>query len=124
MAVPKAPFLITGSTDGIGLHTALKLARDGATVLVHGRDPQRVAAAVERCRAAAGGGAARVHGYIADLSELAQVRELAAAVRRDHGAIGTLINNAGQGGRAAAAWRVECAAPRTSSKDPPPPALP
>jgi hypothetical protein len=30
-------YLITGSTDGIGRHTALKLAQTGATVLVHGR---------------------------------------------------------------------------------------
>ena len=30
-------FLVTGSTDGIGQHTALKLAEAGATVLVHGR---------------------------------------------------------------------------------------
>ena len=89
-----APFLITGSTDGIGLHTAEKLTRGGATVLVHGRDPRRVAAAVERCREAGAG--AQVQGYTADLSELAQVRGLAAAVRRDHGAVGTLINNAGR----------------------------
>ena len=30
-------FLVTGSTDGIGKHTALKLADAGADVLVHGR---------------------------------------------------------------------------------------
>ena len=29
--------LITGSSDGIGLHTAKELAKLGATVLVHGR---------------------------------------------------------------------------------------
>lgn len=29
--------LVTGSTDGIGKHTARKLAAEGATVLVHGR---------------------------------------------------------------------------------------
>ena len=29
--------LITGSTDGIGLHTAKELAKLGVTVLVHGR---------------------------------------------------------------------------------------
>ena len=30
-------FLVTGSTDGIGLHTSHLLAQNGATVLVHGR---------------------------------------------------------------------------------------
>ena len=32
--------LITGSTDGIGLHTAKELAKLGATVLVHGRSAE------------------------------------------------------------------------------------
>ena len=31
--------LVTGSTDGIGKHTVERLAKDGATVLVHGRYP-------------------------------------------------------------------------------------
>ncbi len=30
-------YLVTGSSDGIGLHTATRLAGTGATVLVHGR---------------------------------------------------------------------------------------
>lgn len=30
-------FLVTGSTDGIGRHTATRLAGEGATVLIHGR---------------------------------------------------------------------------------------
>lgn len=29
--------LFVGSTDGIGKHTAERLAKEGATVLVHGR---------------------------------------------------------------------------------------
>jgi NAD(P)-dependent dehydrogenase (short-subunit alcohol dehydrogenase family) len=33
--------LITGSTDGVGLRVAERLARAGATVLVHGRDVAR-----------------------------------------------------------------------------------
>lgn len=30
-------YLVTGSTDGIGQHTALQLAKQGANVIVHGR---------------------------------------------------------------------------------------
>ncbi|KAI8474156.1 MAG: short-chain dehydrogenase-like protein [Monoraphidium minutum] len=96
-------FLVTGSTDGIGRHTALRLAAAGATVLVHGRDAGRVAAAAAAARDAAarapgGGGGAegRVQSFQADLADLKQVRRLAAAVRAAHpGGIHTLINNAG-----------------------------
>ncbi|KAF8061107.1 RDH14 [Scenedesmus sp. PABB004] len=91
-------FLITGSTDGIGLHTACKLAASGATVLLHGRSAERVDRAVERVRRAAGGGAAgagAVRGYVADLSSLGAVRQLAADVARDHDALHALALNAG-----------------------------
>lgn len=30
-------YLVTGSTDGIGRHTAEKLVRHGAAVIIHGR---------------------------------------------------------------------------------------
>ena len=33
----KTKVLVTGSTDGIGLHTATKLAKDGYHVYIHGR---------------------------------------------------------------------------------------
>jgi len=35
--------LITGATDGLGRALAEELARGGATVLVHGRDRDRIA---------------------------------------------------------------------------------
>ena len=35
--------LITGSTDGHGRRVAEELVKDGASVLVHGRDPDKVA---------------------------------------------------------------------------------
>ncbi|GBF93593.1 hypothetical protein Rsub_06313 [Raphidocelis subcapitata] len=97
-------FLVTGSTDGIGRHTAQRLAAAGACVLVHGRDAARVDAAVAAVRAAAAAGAAAaaagaagsVRGYVADLASLESVRSLAEAVRADHpGGIDTLVNNAG-----------------------------
>ena len=69
--------LVTGATRGIGLETALRLAGLGADVLVHGRDPQRGAAALAAVRAASASVASQAL-YLADLSSLSGVRRLAA----------------------------------------------
>ena len=45
--------LVTGSTSGLGRAIALQLARDGAEVIVHGRDAARGAQTVEMIRATA-----------------------------------------------------------------------
>jgi NAD(P)-dependent dehydrogenase (short-subunit alcohol dehydrogenase family) len=79
--------LVTGATSGIGRGTALRLARDGWDVVVHGRNPQRgddVAHEIE-----AQGGRARF--LAADLNDLAAVRALVDEV----GAVDVLVNNAG-----------------------------
>ncbi|MCU1659302.1 MAG: family NAD(P)-dependent oxidoreductase, partial [Pseudonocardiales bacterium] len=57
--------LVTGATSGIGRAAALKLAEQGATVLVHGRDAGRGAQVVDEIRQA--GGDARF--VAADLSD-------------------------------------------------------
>lgn len=44
--------LITGATDGIGKQTALELIRLGATVIVHGRNPDRVRETLNELRTA------------------------------------------------------------------------
>ena len=46
--------LVTGATSGIGRAIALQLARDGAEVIVHGRDAARGANTVEAITAAGG----------------------------------------------------------------------
>ncbi len=80
--------LITGSTDGIGLLTAKKLAADGHKVLLHGRSASKL----ESAAAAVGGD---VETYAADLSDLSAVRKLAENVRAKHDKLDVLINNAG-----------------------------
>ncbi len=95
--------LVTGATDGLGRALAAELARAGATVLVHGRDPGRIADTIKEVTAAAaeaGEPAAgdRVRGYQADLSSLAGVRELAGQVIAAEPRLDVLVNNAGIGG--------------------------
>src|SRR6201996_1127295 len=79
--------LVTGATSGIGRAVALQLARDGAEVLVHGRDAARGAQTVEEITAA-GGRASFVAG---DLGSTGDVQRLAS----DAGEVDVLINNAG-----------------------------
>lgn len=85
--------LVTGATDGLGWHVARELAANGATVLVHGRNQERLEAILEEVRGQAGGG--EVRSYLADLSSLAAVRGLAERVLADEGRLDVLVNNAG-----------------------------
>lgn len=82
--------LITGSTDGIGLETARKLVHWGHHVLLHGRNPAKLEAAVTALP-----GAGRVESYLADLSDISSVESLAKAVAEKHIKLDVLINNAG-----------------------------
>ncbi len=86
--------LVTGSTDGIGKFTAGKLAADGHDVLVHGRSAERVQDTVEQLRRRAPAGAT-IEGYVADLSDMAQVRALAREIMAARPALDALANNAG-----------------------------
>jgi NAD(P)-dependent dehydrogenase (short-subunit alcohol dehydrogenase family) len=79
--------LVTGATSGIGRAVALQLARDGAEVLVHGRDAARGAETVEEITAAGG----KASFVAADLSDATDVQRLASAA----GDVDILINNAG-----------------------------
>ncbi|MBW1703841.1 MAG: SDR family oxidoreductase [Deltaproteobacteria bacterium] len=85
--------LITGSTDGIGKQTALDLAKMGATVLLHGRNPGRADTVLKEIRKSTGND--NIEVFIADLASLTQVRHLAEQVRQRHGRLDVLINNAG-----------------------------
>jgi NAD(P)-dependent dehydrogenase (short-subunit alcohol dehydrogenase family) len=86
--------LITGSTDGVGRHIAAKLAAQGAKVLIHGRDVARAKILSDEIKRAGGNDS---DFYQADLSSLADVRELAAAVLADHPRIDVFVSNAGIG---------------------------
>ena len=57
--------LVTGSTAGIGLEIARKLAVEGATVIITGRGKAKLNQAVDTIRAS---GDARVRGVLADVA--------------------------------------------------------
>jgi NAD(P)-dependent dehydrogenase (short-subunit alcohol dehydrogenase family) len=85
--------LITGSTDGIGLATAKMLASLGHHVLLHGRNPAKLAQAETTLSGLSGEGS--VESYLSDLSRMEDVEALAKAVLERHDRIDVLINNAG-----------------------------
>src|SRR3954447_26038995 len=79
--------LVTGATSGIGRAVAVQLARDGAEVVVHGRDAARGAETVGEITGAGG----KASFVAADLGDVAGVQRLAG----DVGDVDILINNAG-----------------------------
>jgi NAD(P)-dependent dehydrogenase (short-subunit alcohol dehydrogenase family) len=85
--------LITGSTDGIGLETARMLVSLGHHVLLHGRDPTKLATVEKALAELPGDG--RVESYLADLSSMANVEALARAIKDKYARLDVLINNAG-----------------------------
>lgn len=85
--------LITGATLGIGKETALGLAKQGARVVMVGRDAERTRAAADWVRQASG--SATVETLLADLSLQREVRRLAAEVRQKYDRLDLLVNNAG-----------------------------
>lgn len=85
--------LITGATDGIGLETARMFVSQGHNVLLHGRNPTKLADAEKALAALPGAGP--IESYVADLSSMADVATLASAVAEKHTSLDVLINNAG-----------------------------
>lgn len=85
--------IVTGANAGLGFEAAKKLVECGSHVIVAGRDPQRVVAAVQRLNVA--GSRGRAVGGALDLASLESVGEFAASVADTHERLDLLINNAG-----------------------------
>lgn len=83
--------LVTGSSSGLGEATAIKLASEGAHVIVHGRNADRTNKVAERIRAK-GGQAMAVTG---DLCETDDLNRVADEIGAQLGGIDILVNNAG-----------------------------
>jgi NAD(P)-dependent dehydrogenase (short-subunit alcohol dehydrogenase family) len=106
--LPETVVLVTGATDGLGRAVATRLAEDGATVLLHGRDPEKLASTAHEMRDVTGSD--RVRTYLADFSSLDEVRAMAHEVEAENHRLHVLVNNAGVGsGKPAGTTRQESA---------------
>jgi NAD(P)-dependent dehydrogenase (short-subunit alcohol dehydrogenase family) len=84
--------VVTG-TGGLGLETALQLARAGAEVVVAGRSAQKGAAALARIRSEVANAAVRFEKL--DLADLRSVADFAKRLSEDQDRLDLLVNNAG-----------------------------
>lgn len=85
--------MVTGSTSGIGAATCLALARQGASVVLVGRNEKKCERQVKKIEKITG--VSSVEYMLADLSSLRDVYDLAERYERSHDRLDVLINNAG-----------------------------
>ena len=84
--------IVTGASKGIGRACALRLAKDGMTVIVnYSRSDEAANKAVEEIKAAGGSAAA----YKADVSDPEQVKTMFKDIADQYGTVDVLVNNAG-----------------------------
>ncbi len=84
--------LITGATDGIGKETAKETAKRGATVIIHGRDENRIFQTIREVKEIS----ENVFGVKADFSDMNQVAEAAKDINDNFEKIDIIFNNAAE----------------------------
>ncbi|RNC92733.1 MAG: SDR family NAD(P)-dependent oxidoreductase [Allomuricauda sp.] len=89
----KKNILITGSTDGIGKLAALILAKRGHQLYLHGRNAAKLEATLAEIRNQAN--TDTVLGFVADFSNLKEVRKFADTIAAEVPKLDVVINNAG-----------------------------
>src|SRR5690349_12796389 len=89
----KKIILITGASDGIGKETAITLAKQGHTIIIHGRNKQKTQTAFEEIKKESGNN--NVDMFLADFLSLAEVKSFAEKIKQKYDHLDVLINNAG-----------------------------
>ncbi|WP_116769102.1 SDR family NAD(P)-dependent oxidoreductase [Maribacter litoralis] len=89
----KKYILITGSTDGIGKLLALRLAKEGNFVAIHGRNQTKLETTLKEIKEQSNN--ENIIGFLADFSSLADVKKMAADLIEKMPKIDVLVNNAG-----------------------------
>ncbi|WP_144213050.1 SDR family NAD(P)-dependent oxidoreductase [Shewanella donghaensis] len=92
-SISSKKILITGATDGIGYETAKVLVLEGHHVLIHGRNPDKLAQVKSQLIPL--NSSVKIETYVADLSNLSEVFTLANSIKQQHSQLDVLINNAG-----------------------------
>ena len=89
----KKNILITGSTDGIGKLAAIKLAKEGHEIYLHGRKPEKVTSVVAEIKQLSNNDS--IKGFVADFSDLKAVQQMANQINHEVSTLDVIINNAG-----------------------------
>ncbi len=84
--------LIAASSSGLGKAAGMALAREGANVVLNGRDDEKLADAVEEVRAEATG---EVIGVAADLTDPSEIDNLVSQTVEEFGGLDHLVTSAG-----------------------------
>ncbi|MCT4664171.1 MAG: oxidoreductase [Flavobacteriales bacterium] len=85
--------LITGANTGLGFQTALEFAKKNASVIMAGRNEQKIQLAISQIKSKIPN--AQLEAGIVDLSDLDSVKNFAQEILQNHEQLDILINNAG-----------------------------
>ena len=85
--------LITGSTDGVGKLTAMKLAESGHQILLHGRNSEKLINTISEIKEKTSNN--KILGFVSDLSDFSSIEKMIAEISNEFSSIDVLINNAG-----------------------------
>jgi len=85
--------LITGATDGIGKELSRMFARTGASLILHGRNPERLANTLKEIMDETGN--TEIQTVRADYASLSQVKAMAEEIKQKVEHLDILVNNAG-----------------------------